>query len=137
MKRLKKEQAFIFILISLLVLATLGSLALNHSDPYQSTALRFTPFGKSPAPDRKDYPTPPWQLKNSDIELAKGLVFLNFNLRSPRTPNNERHILVFYQYEPDRKPKEIPSYVYIPDTIFKRTNNRQACHHLDIPPPLA
>lgn len=138
MRRLGKWQAFICILVILLVWANLYVLLPSIIEPYQGKPFSFTSSRELPLHNSKTclVTLPPWQVSENNAILAQSATEISLSGVLTIRTGNARGALLCYRYETVPKQKEISFHTDSLSAAFKSVD-RQTCQHFDIPPPHA
>jgi len=136
MRRLEKRQVLIFILVSVLVLASLYGLSYSITEPNQGKPFSFTSSKESPLHNSETYlaPLPLWQFNGSNVIFAQSATEISSNGVLTRNTGNSKHALCYYRCEIVPKHKEISFRIDSFNVPFKLIN-LHICQYLDIPPP--
>jgi hypothetical protein len=138
MRRLKKRQIFICILVSFLICGLIGySLLPTSIKPFKAASFSFTFSEKTPLHDSESYPLslPIPQVTEGNGIFAQIVAGTNSYRVPTKSTGNVRSALCYCDHNTDSSHAEIsPCIIDSPNTVFKFTNG-QTYQRLDIPPP--
>lgn len=138
MRKLEKRRVSICILVSLLLWASLYGLSSNIIEPSEGKPFSFTSSKELPLHRGESHSIllPPWQVSERNAVFARSATEISSSGVLTLRSGNAKGTLQPSRCEIALKNKETSFRVDSLSSAFKLVD-RQACQHLDIPPPHA